>query len=127
MGGLVKSICISGCNDISNTLKDVIYKPTFRNKGAPDIQVEISLVVSRMDKHGISYATYKLLDKTVGHVPHNQENTISLLWKGPLNNLYRKNNKDYDTYLWFLVDSMVTDPQFIGIVDNDTPDITIVY
>ena len=131
-GGLVRSICVSGCNIISESLQDVICKPTFRNKGAPDTQVEVSLVVAKVDKYnnnGIRYAIYKTLDKTIGIIPRNKDSTVNIVWKGPLPLPYMKPEKKSNIYLWFMI-NIITDTDnksLIDIVDTDTPDITIVW
>jgi hypothetical protein len=129
-GGLLRSVCISGCNDIAKSLNDIIYKPTFCNRGAPDTQVEISIVVAKVDKckkGSVRYATYKKLDRSVGTAMRNSEETITCLWKGSLPRTCIKKSQDYDTYLWFLVDPITENPQYIGIVEDDTYEITISY
>ena len=130
-GGLVRSVCISGCNIISESLEDVIYKPTFKSKGAADTQVDITLVVAKVDKYsnnGIRYATYKVLDKTSGVVLRNKENTVTIVWKGPLPVPFRKSSKHSDSYLWFFVNiKSSNDEKLIDIADTNTPDITLTY
>ncbi len=121
-GGLLKSICI---ND--KDIGEIIYNPTFQNKNNTDSQIEISILVVKIEKrtiNNIKYVNYQKLSKAFGVVNNNRKNTLNIIWKGPFSNEYLDVN--FDTYLWFMVDSS-EENSLIDIVSDDIPDITMIY
>ena len=122
-GGLLKSICIN-----NKYIRDIIYNPTLKNIGAPETQVSISVLVVNINKRymkDIRYASYKLLSKSVTTIQRHHENTLSIVWKGPIPEGYC-HDPEYDSFLWFMGNAS-DNPCLVRVIDDETPDITIVY
>jgi len=114
VGGMLKSICIN-----NRQINDIIFNPTFYNKGNNDAQVSIYLLLAKICDN---YVSYKKLSRTVNTIPSSREQTLYILYKGPVP------LSDYDSgdiYLWFIVNSSEgTDS--LGVI-NDVSNITITY